>query len=161
MGMDVYGKNPTSSVGEYFRNNVWYWHPLWDYCCHIDNKLIKKVPYAHENSGDGLGLVASRKLGLQIQESISNGEAQKYIDTYYQTLQDLPDEPCFCTSNTLFESYTFNGEIPFPKKDPKKECNLCNGSGMKQNWNKNYHITLENIQNFSLFLLDCGGFQIC
>lgn len=25
MGMDVYGKEPTSETGKYFRNNVWWW----------------------------------------------------------------------------------------------------------------------------------------
>ena len=35
MGMDVFGKNPTDEKGAYFRNNVWFWHPLWDYCLHL------------------------------------------------------------------------------------------------------------------------------
>ncbi|QOR55575.1 MAG: hypothetical protein UMS36scaffold28_65 [Phage 59_13] len=29
MGMDVYGVKPKSKQGEYFRNNVWSWRPLW------------------------------------------------------------------------------------------------------------------------------------
>lgn len=28
MGMDLYGKKPLNPVGEYFRNNVWWWRPL-------------------------------------------------------------------------------------------------------------------------------------
>ena len=32
MGMDVYGRAPTSESGEYFRANVWSWHPIWNYC---------------------------------------------------------------------------------------------------------------------------------
>ena len=28
MGMDVYGRNPSSPVGEYFRATIWAWHPL-------------------------------------------------------------------------------------------------------------------------------------
>jgi hypothetical protein len=28
MGMDVCGRNPTSSAGEYFRANVWSWRPI-------------------------------------------------------------------------------------------------------------------------------------
>ena len=38
MGMDVYGIAPTSERGEYFRNNVWWWRPLWDYCCEVDSE---------------------------------------------------------------------------------------------------------------------------
>jgi hypothetical protein len=28
MGMDVYGRNPTSEAGKYFRANVWSWRPI-------------------------------------------------------------------------------------------------------------------------------------
>jgi hypothetical protein len=31
MGMDVSGIEPTAEVGRYFRNSVWWWHPLWSY----------------------------------------------------------------------------------------------------------------------------------
>lgn len=162
MGMDVYGKKPTSEKGEYFRNNVWWWHPLWDYCCYLDSSLIKRVPYAHENSGDGLASVASRKLAVKLQQSIDSGEAQKYVDSYYEYINSSPDEPCFCVSKSLIEVYSSTAEIPFPaSKDPNPDCNICKGSGLQPNWSKNYHINVENIQNFANFLLDCGGFQIC
>lgn len=32
MGMDVYGKNPLTKDGEYFRASVWSWFPLLDLC---------------------------------------------------------------------------------------------------------------------------------
>ena len=35
MGMDVIGLKPTSKEGEYFRNNVWWWGPLADYCMEV------------------------------------------------------------------------------------------------------------------------------
>ena len=28
MGMDVYGRNPDSQAGKYFRANVWSWRPI-------------------------------------------------------------------------------------------------------------------------------------
>ena len=44
---------------------------------------------------------------------------------------------------------------------PDSECATCKGTGLQPNWNKSYHINIENIQNFAEFLIDCGGFQIC
>jgi hypothetical protein len=32
MGMDVYGKKPSSKAGEYFRANVWSWRPIHTLC---------------------------------------------------------------------------------------------------------------------------------
>jgi hypothetical protein len=31
MGMDVYGKKPTTEEGKYFRNNIWFWGMLAEY----------------------------------------------------------------------------------------------------------------------------------
>ena len=33
MGMDLSGFNPKSEKGDYFRNNCWWWRPLWDFVC--------------------------------------------------------------------------------------------------------------------------------
>lgn len=165
MGMDVFGLKPKTKKGEYFRNNVWFWHPLWDYCCHVSPELTSKVEFAHENSGDGLNAIDSRQLGFAIQKSIDNGSAEKYVEQYYEEISQLPDEPCFCVKESLFEVFSISGDIPFPKssenKKPNPKCNTCKGSGMQPNWNKNYHISLDNIQSFAEFLIDCGGFQIC
>jgi len=164
MGMDVYGKKPKTEKGSYFRNNVWYWHPLWDYCTHVLPDIANKVEHAHTNDGDGLGFVDSRKLGFALRKSIESGAAQNYIKEYYSELESLPQEECFCTKKTLEEFYTFDGIIPFPiggTKEANPECFLCNGSGLHENFANSYHITIENIHEFSEFLLDCGGFEIC
>ena len=38
MGMDVYGLNPD----KYFRNNVWWWRPLWDYVCNTCYDILSE-----------------------------------------------------------------------------------------------------------------------
>ena len=165
MGMDVYGLKPKTKKGEYFRNNVWWWHPLWSYCCHISPELAGKVESGHDNSGDGLDAVDSRKLGFIVQQSVTTGAAQEYVDEYHIDSASLPDEPCFCVKQSIFEVFSMSGDIPFPKssedKIPNPECHTCKGSGMQRNWNTNYHIDVDNIQSFADFLIDCGGFQIC
>ena len=54
MGMDVYGRNPTTKQGEYFRNNVWWWHPLADYCTSVAPDITAQCNSWHHNDGDGL-----------------------------------------------------------------------------------------------------------
>ena len=65
MGMDVYGRAPEKEWGEYFRSNVWWWRPLWDYTTQIDrfyseqkdaNRLISEELHksGHINESDGL-----------------------------------------------------------------------------------------------------------
>jgi len=157
MGMDVYGKNPKSDKGSYFRANVWYWHPLWNYCEHILPEITSKVEYAHSNDGDGLESVDARKLGFALLKSLREGVAEKYINSYITAVQNAPDEPCWCTS------YLKEATVPFPKdpQPPKSSCTSCKGTGLMPNFVKNYFINIETISDFSEFLLDCGGFQIC
>lgn len=141
--MDVYGKKPHSQKGEYFRNNVWYWHPLWDYCEHIAPEIAGKVQEAHSNSGDGLNAQDSRQLAFKINDHISSGEAEKYVVEYYKRIDSLPKEECL----RRVEDHT--------------NCNICEGTGMMESFMKSYHINVENITEFKDFLMDCGGFSIC
>ena len=59
MGMDVSGKNPVSKTGSYFRNNCWWWRPLWRYCCVGGKDLIDKEPEIGGGYNDGCGLDAN------------------------------------------------------------------------------------------------------
>jgi len=155
MGMDVVGLKPKTSVGEYFRNNVWYWRPLWDYCCTIDEQLYDKVPSAHTNDGDGLDAIQSRQLAFKLQEEIDSGRAKQFVDDYETRRASLPKIECtYCDEN---------GNRTWPTKTVEKitkPCNACNGTRLTDSWDSWYPMTLENIQSFVNFLMDCGGFQI-
>jgi hypothetical protein len=54
MGMDVFGCKPTNESGRYFRNSVWWWHPLADYCAEIAPHIASRCKGWHYNDGDGL-----------------------------------------------------------------------------------------------------------
>lgn len=150
MGMDVYGVKPHSENGQYFRNNVWWWHPLWDFCSFIAPEICDKVVDAHNNSGDGLNAVESRKLSFIIKKSIETGVAQEYVKSFEEVKSELEDVECYCSGNNAIGALLSNGQ-----------CNICFGRGLMTHPNKSYYIDLNNIKEFSNFLLDCGGFQIC
>lgn len=141
MGMDVYGNNPTNDTGTYFRNNVWWWRPLWDYCCHVSPDIAGKVKLAHENSGDGLDNIDSIKLSMALDESINNGTAERYVLQYNITRTETI--PCEC-------SYVYENS----------DCAICNGTGIQENFLKYYHIDVDNIKKFRDFLVYSGGFKI-
>lgn len=96
MGMDVYGLRPKTQAGEYFRNNVWWWHPLWNYCATVSPELANKVKYPHSNDGDGLNAADSRKLGFAILASIESGFAVTYVAQYYDYAKSAPQQSCYC-----------------------------------------------------------------
>jgi len=169
MGMDVYGKNPTEKSGEYFRRNVWGWHPLWDYCLDMHPDISQKVKYGHSNDGDGLGAVNSRKLAKRLKEDIISGNAQKYIEDRDIQLANLEQVVCYCchgkkTIKVEKNSLQINAEQSPTLNDCEytiKECHVCNGTGLVDSWDKNYFLSLQDIQQFCDFLQNCGGFEIC
>ena len=126
MGMDVYGVKPKTSKGEYFRNNVWWWHPLWTYCCYTCPELANKVESGHDNSGDGLDAVDSRRLGFIIQESITTGAAQEYVDLYNKDITHMK----ISNRNSIlkyYQTYKYTSIfIDIGKLESKTRMKICN-----------------------------------
>jgi len=146
MGMDVNGKNPDSEVGEYFQNNVWHWHSLWDYCCEIAPELTSKVKYGHFNDGDGLNVKDSKALSIILKQKILSGECAEDVKQYQARMDAMPDEPCdHCDSTGKVDG---------------KPCRHCEGKGSKRPFATWYDLTVQNISDFAEFLEHCGGFEI-
>lgn len=144
MGMDVYGRNPKNEKGEYFRNNVWWWSPLWEFCCDVDPTLQKRVPRGWFNDGDGLKTqTACTALAKKLRHSIESGYAEFFIGQFEFEKNDIALENC---------SYC--------KEQPANDCSCCGGTGKAKPIQSSYRINLENINKFVDFLENCGGFEI-
>jgi hypothetical protein len=151
MGMDVYGTEPKNEKGEYFRNNVWWWHPLWSYCQENYPSITASVQNGHDNSGDGLGDEDSIKLGIALKKDIDSGKTLAYEEKRRSYLAGLPLEPCiYCKSTGIRKDAYVDGL-----------CNSCSGSGSVKSFETNYPFSSENLQEFAEFLINCGGFSIC
>ena len=160
MGMDVYGTKPKDSTGEYFRNNVWWWRPLWDYCESV-YEPCRNIE-GHSNSGAGFDEDGALKLSQLLQAEIDSGRTAQYEVSYNAFLESLPDSPCdFCNGVGIVQvkegwfDYV-EGQVTF--RDP---CNSCKGTKVKPHFQKHYPFSVENVQEFADFLKACGGFEIC
>ena len=139
------------NVGHYFRNNCWWWRPLWNYCYTIADDLISEELFdsGHHNDGSGLNDEDAKKLGNILMDEIASGRTIQYQASYQQYLDEIPDDDCMrCNNNN-------HGH------NKKKECKSCNKTGKTENFNKRYPFDVDNVENFAKFLLECGGFEIC
>lgn len=156
MGMDVYGIDPKNEQGEYFRANVWYWHPLWGYIEDVHPNIAKKVSDAHSNSGDGLNARDALALSKILKKDIEKGITQKYIEDYQAYMEALPLQDCkYCDEN---------GNRSWPQEDGQEKievCNSCKGTKKVKDFATWYHMSLDLIKEFQQFLENCGGFRIC
>lgn len=74
MGMDVYGKNPSSPEGEYFRANIWSWRPIHQLC-----ELVLKRQLPEWSFNDGKGFKSQK-------------ECNKLADALERYLRKFPKE---------------------------------------------------------------------
>jgi hypothetical protein len=151
MGMDVYGNKPKNEKGEYFRNNVWYWHPLWSYCCELAPEITSRVQYGHSNSGDGLNGYYSIQLAKVLQSEVDSGRTKIYMEAVEILKQTAPLEDCYCVSE-MVEGLEIIVE---------NDCKICKNTRKRESSLSWYNFTVENVVEFIEFLENCGGFQIC
>lgn len=159
MGMDVYGKNPTKEVGEYFRASVWGWHPLWGYVQDRFSYIADEVQYGHSNDGDGLDNAKSKQLAALLRADIADGTAARYIQERMDAIAALPMRECYCCNGTGTRTDWPDG-ITDDWIDQCNGCNGCQGTGKLAPIEANYGLDIETIQRFADFLDECGGFEI-
>jgi hypothetical protein len=172
MGMDVYGKKPANEVGEYFRRNVWGWHPLWGYVESNHPEIAELVEHAHSNSGDGLDEENSKKLAQLLMDDYNSSKVTDYVEERNRQLSELPFEDCEICNGTGIRSDELGVESGWVTKELAPDiaiivgrthgsCNACQGVGKRENWATNYFLEPDDIKEFAEFLENCGGFEIC
>lgn len=164
MGMDVFGKAPTTKAGEYFRNNNWWWHPLADFLLATYPDLTASCTYWHSNDGDGLDGVRSVALAEAIERDLASGKIAEYQKRYEVELAALPDHECVICHGAGIRTDDVGRKHGYDRpRDPDTGtggCNGCSGTGREPAWERHYPFEADNVANFATFLRDCGGFEI-
>ena len=172
MGMDVYGKNQESEKGAYFRNNVWWWRPLWEYCDGLHGDITNAVESGYSNDGDGLDAEEALALGQRLLNDIATGVTASYETSYREHLASLPTSDCDYCQGTGIRSDTVGVDNGMPDKELEEAdaiilgrthgwCNSCRGPGKVEHFATNYPFSVENVREFAEFLIECDGFEIC
>ena len=151
MGMDVYGVAPTSEAGEYFRNSVWSWRPLWDSVsesCDLDEDVELS---GHFNDGMQIDEFTARRIAKTLFSLLNDGTVATYQRAHDVLLKALPDEECkHCNGTGVRDDEYVQGK-----------CNGCNGTGKVRPFETWYSFSEENVQKFAEFADHSGGFEIC
>lgn len=172
MGMDIFGVNPTSDKGSYFRNNVWWWRPLAIYCVENHAEITEACEYWQSNDGDGLDEADSLRLAEALQYDLDNGIVAEYERKYNEWRASLPREKCpYCKGKGIRKDKVglemaqhdkeLSPEVQILTGRTHGWCNGCDGVGTQESIDAAYPFSEENVREFVEFLRDCGGFQIC
>lgn len=144
--------------GIYFRNNNWWWRPLWDYIVENCSDILSEKEIRSGGFNDGAEIPKHKvdKIVEVLEKLIDKREHLKYEKRYKNEQSKLPNQECSCCEGI--------GVISHDNKKDKslmKECHVCNGTGERENWGKSYPFDAENVESFVKFLGQSGGIRIC
>jgi hypothetical protein len=160
MGMDVFGRKPTTKEGEYFRNSIWWWHPLASYICVVAPEIADHCENWQTNDGNGLNAEDSATLADQLQQEIDSGRTERFAVIHAAEQELTPNEPCHLCKGTGILRPSATGECGAGDILTGIKCNACDGNGSVPGFLTRYPFSVDNVRNFVAFLRGCGGFVI-
>jgi len=173
MGFDLYDVESKSEVGDYFRNNVWWWRPLWDYVCLTCGDLLtaREAELGYFNDGVLIRKRKAERIADRLEGLLRDGKVKEYERSYREWQDNLPDEVCWLCSGTgkrsdelvqkWYEEATDKSEYEILADGTiAMTCNACGGSGREKAWAANYPFDEENVKEFIEFARNSGGFRI-
>jgi DnaJ-class molecular chaperone len=146
--MDIYGRRPTGSKGEYFRDSFGCWVPLTTYIREVAPDIARHCQYWNSNDGDGLNAEQSIALAHKLEAEIKSGRTEWYAQVRSGKHDADPDEPCPVCDGKGTERFA-----------SWAKCDHCNGSEWVRPWEQQL-FRVGHVAAFVAFLRECGGFDI-
>ena len=152
--------------GEYFRANVWWWRPIWNFTCNVCENILtnKDMDRGQSNDFHKISKTKAKRIAIKLRKAIENGTAQKYEDDYKKRskiAKELNDE--IKSAMKLVEDeakrVTKNQNLApcdYPKEYKDKWDELYN----KKAWDDSYPFEVEFLRDFADFCELSGGFEI-
>ena len=154
---DKYREWQDENCGTYFRNNVWWWRPLWHFVTGVCDDILteKDMESGSFNDGHKISKTKAGKIAKRLFKLIENGQVKEYEEGYkvhLASLEQVDCETCDATGKRQEPPKTGAGDV---------KCNGCNGTGKKDDWAKSYPFSEDNVRQFANFCMNSGGFRIC
>lgn len=165
MGMDVYGRNPSSPDGELFRGQSDVWHVLADAICALAPSEARACKNWHSNDGNGLTADESLALAERLQHCIADGSVERYVNASGAKSQNRLLLYCHRCKLSVSVIGSFQGVGIVRKSDllqsPFEVCKSCgNRSVTTMSESTVGELSVEGVREFALFSRHSGGFSI-
>jgi len=155
-----------NNPGDYFRNNVWWWRPLWDFVCNnCDDFLTEKdMEKGYYNGGKKISKTKSLKIAKRLSELIADGT----VDTF-ERKSTLAIEKAEAHNKVVRKKMDAishicekkHGEMIVPANYPEPYKTQWNDAYAKESWTAHYPFYANNVKDFATFCQQSGGFEIC
>ena len=119
----------SENAGSYFRNNVWWWRPMWDYVCEKYKDVLTATDntMGHENSGHVICKEKAKRIAAKLNKEIRDGSIEKMCMKYETDRRVLKE-----TNLDKNASFAFN--YPMSVNNFQEFANFCKHSGGFEIW---------------------------
>ena len=106
------------NCGTYFRNNVWFWRPLWNFVCRsCDNILTDKdIERGNYNDGHKISKTKANRIAKKLFKLIETDQVKAYESMYKREQGKLSEDD-------------WNKSYPFSEENVRGFANFCMNSG--------------------------------
>ena len=104
--------------GAYFRNNVWFWRPLWNFvsgCCN-DILTEKDIESGYMNDGHKISKTKAKRIASRLRKFLEEGSVSAYSSWYTRNISQL-------------EEKDWNKNYPFSEENVREFERFCEHSG--------------------------------
>ena len=153
--------------GDYFRNNVWWWRPLWKFVCTSCYDILtdKDMEHGSYNDGHSISKTKATRIGKRLSKLIADGTVDK-VDreealkvakskAHNEIVQEQLDKIDRECKNALGDNNIVPAHYPEPFKS------RWHKEYTKKQWASDYPFDKGNVKDFAIFCLQSGGFEIC
>ena len=153
--------------GAYFRNNVWWWRPLWLFVCEHCEDILTQGDMNSGNYNDS-HLISRRKaeaIAQKLEEVIETDETKIWIQQHQDNLEQAVRNNKQVDAELeelrkIVKVKTGNPDIYpaiYPDKFKKKYDEIYD----RRDWASSYPFHKDNVIAFIKFARQSGGFTIC
>ena len=153
--------------GHYFRNNVWYWRPLWSFIVTVCDDILNEEDCEKGSNNDGHEI--SEEKALAIADRIDDINESGAIDLFAENVEEIRKEgekhnkKLEVKKETLrkrVHTYMDSDKI-VPAHYPEPYKAMWKKLQDQEDWDAHYPFDADNVREFGKFCKESGGFEIC
>ena len=158
-------KHQEANPGEYFRANVWFWRPIWNFVCGSCSDFLsdKDMDAGCSNSGDRI----SKTKALRIASRLKSLHKQGIIKTWENEMMIPFNKAKIHNKKVREELNVFQDKMNLKYGDntPPKDYNKRDHQDWEliygqEDWSAHYPPSMKYIVQFGEFCNESGGFEI-
>ena len=151
---DIKSEYEDNNAGYYFRNNVWWWRPLWNFVCMACEDFLseKDAEAGFYNDGKKIAKYKAIKIGKRLSKLIADGTVDAMVEDYNvkaaeskkhnETVQKEIDK-------ISAECKEKHGDL-VPADYPEPYKTQWDKAYSKKTWSDSYPFNKENVEDLSL-----------